>query len=132
MTRVGLMLIPIAGAAVAGALLLGGHQADQAGPRWRAILEPVAGQSTRGGAMVEARGDESTRFTITIRNAPENATLAWHLHSGTCAAPGDVVVRGILNCGLAPEVPPRRPSPWRFRRPAQAITSYRSTGRTTR
>jgi hypothetical protein len=93
------MLIPIAGAALAGVLLV---DQGQANPRWRAILEPVSGQTTRGGAMVEARGDESTRFTITIRNAPENTTLTWHMHTGTCAAPGGVVGAGYPELRVGP------------------------------
>src|SRR5258705_6139986 len=62
--------------------------------KWRAILEPVADGKVRGGVTVEAKGTESARFTITIRDAAPNASLAWHMHSGTCAAPGSIVGSG--------------------------------------
>jgi len=62
--------------------------------KWRAILEPLAGAKVRGGVTVEAKGTESSRFTITIRDATPNASLAWHMHSGNCAAPGAVVGSG--------------------------------------
>ena len=73
---------------------LGSNPDGSRADKWRAILEPVGDGKVRGGAMVEAQGDESTHFTITIRNAAPNTGLAWHLHSGTCAAPGGVVGAG--------------------------------------
>jgi hypothetical protein len=87
------MLKPIAAVFFAGTTLLGppGTSADA---KWRAILEPLAGSKVRGGTMVEAKGPASTHFTITIRDAAPNTTLAWHMHSGTCAAPGPVVGSG--------------------------------------
>ncbi len=52
--------------------------------------------------MVEAKGDESTRFTITIRDATPNTGLAWHMHSGSCASPGGVVGAGYPELHAGP------------------------------
>ena len=95
MPRVPFMVKSLVVAVLAG-LSMGASPADpsQVGTKWRAILEPAGGGKVRGGAMVEAKGDGSTRFTITIRDATPNATLAWHMHSGTCASPGGVVGSG--------------------------------------
>jgi hypothetical protein len=90
------MLTGIAAAVLAGTYVLGttpGHAAGQ-GQRWRARLEPTAGAKLQGGAIAEGRGADSTRFTITIRDATPNSTFAWHMHSGTCASPGGVVGSG--------------------------------------
>jgi len=95
MTRIPYMLTTIAAALLAGTYVLGttpSHPALE--PKWRALLEPAAGSKVRGGAIAEARGADSTRFTITIRDATPNATFAWHMHSGTCASPGGVVGSG--------------------------------------
>ena len=89
------MLTTIAAAVLAGTYVLGttpGH--STADPKWRALLNPVGESKLRGGAIAEAKGGDSTRFTITIRDAPANATLAWHMHSGTCASPGAAVGSG--------------------------------------
>lgn len=58
--------------------------------KWRALLEPVGNASVRGGATAEAVGDNRTHFIISIRNGTPNTTLSWHMHTGTCAAPGGV------------------------------------------
>jgi len=95
MLRLPYMLTTIAAAVLAGTYVLGtapGHRAAE--PKWRALLDPAAGSKVRGGAIAEARGADSTRFTITIRDAAPNATFAWHMHSGTCASPGGVVGSG--------------------------------------
>lgn len=89
------MLTGIAAAVLAGTYVLGtapGHASAE--PKWRARLVPAAGSKVQGGAIAEARGSDSTRFTITIRDAAPNATFAWHMHSGTCASPGGVVGSG--------------------------------------
>jgi len=57
-------------------------------PRWRAILEPVGGTKVSGGVTVEAKGADSSKFTVAIRGAPANSTLIWHMHSGKCTGPG--------------------------------------------
>ena len=89
------MLRVILGTMLAGSYALATPpRTDQGNAKWRAILEPVGGGTVRGGAMVEAKGGQSTRFTITIRNATPGATLAWHMHSGTCVAPGGVIGTG--------------------------------------
>ena len=97
------MMKSIAVALLAGTYSLGttpdGSHGDS---RWRAILVPIGGAKVRGGAMVEAMGDESTRFTITIRDATPNTGLAWHMHSGTCAAPGGVVGGGYPELHAGP------------------------------
>lgn len=80
----------LTGTYVVGSLLKG----PAADAKWRAILEPVGGSKVRGGAMAEAKGADSTRFTITIRDATPNTTLPWHMHSGTCASPGGAAGSG--------------------------------------
>ncbi len=95
MVRLPYMLTTIAAAVLAGTYLIGapsGHPPFEA--KWRALLVPAAGSKVRGGAIAEAKGADSTRFTITIRDAAPNATFAWHMHSGTCASPGGVVGSG--------------------------------------
>jgi hypothetical protein len=103
MVRIPLMVKSIAGALLAGTYFLGtspdGSRADS---KWRALLEPIGGGKVRGGAMVEAKGDESTRFTITIRDATPNTGLAWHMHSGSCASPGGVVGAGYPELHAGP------------------------------
>lgn len=103
MLRIPFMVKSIAAALLAGTYVVGttpeGLRLD---PKWRAILEPVSGAKVRGGAMVEAKGDQSTRFTITIRDATPNTSLAWHLHSGTCASPGGVVGSGYPELHAGP------------------------------
>lgn len=69
--------------------------------KWRAILEPVGGAGVRGGATAEAAG-ESTHFVITIRGGAPNSTLAWHMHSGTCASPGELVGSGYPALQVGP------------------------------
>ena len=99
MLRAPSMIKSLAAVLLAGTYVLGttpdqletGAQDAARDPRWRAILDPIGGGTVRGGAMVEAKANQGTRFTITIRNAPANTTLPWHMHSGTCSAPGDVV-----------------------------------------
>jgi hypothetical protein len=69
--------------------------------KWRALLEPIGNASVRGGATAEAVGDNRTHFIISIRNGTPNTTLSWHMHTGTCAAPGGVEGSGypILQVG---------------------------------
>lgn len=69
----------------------GSHGAGPSDSRWRAILEPVGGAKVSGGVTVEARGTDSTKFTVAIRGAPAGTTLSWHMHSGKCTAPGGPV-----------------------------------------
>ncbi len=88
---------------LAGTSVIGSRpNATAADARWRAILEPLAGSKVRGGVTVEAKGTESTRFTITIRDATPNASLAWHMHSGTCANPGNPVGSGYPELHVGP------------------------------
>jgi hypothetical protein len=95
MVRLPYMLTTIAAAVLAGTYVLGTTPDHaSADPKWRALLTPAAGSKVRGGAIAEARGSDSTRFTITIRDAAPDATYAWHMHSGTCASPGAVVGSG--------------------------------------
>jgi len=93
MVRIAYVLKLIAAALVAGTATAG-SQPSLGAAKWRAILGPVGGARVRGGAIAEAKSAESTRFTVTIRDAPANVTLAWHMHSGTCASPGGVVGSG--------------------------------------
>lgn len=102
MVRIPLMVKAFAAAVVAGTYFLGTNPDGARADKWRAILEPVPGAKVRGGAMVEAKGGESTRFTITIRDATPNTGLAWHMHSGTCAAPGGVVGSGYPELHAGP------------------------------
>jgi superoxide dismutase, Cu-Zn family len=104
MVRIPFMVTGLVAAALAGTYVLGTtvHSGVQREGKWRAILDPIAGGSVRGGAMVEAKSAESSRFTITIRNATPKASLPWHLHSGTCAAPGGVVGSGYPELHVGP------------------------------
>jgi hypothetical protein len=103
MVRIPFMVTSIVAALLAGTYVLGSRPDGlRAEPKWRAILEPVAGGTLRGGAMVEAKGPESAHFTITIRNATPNTNLAWHMHSGTCASPGGVVGSGYPELHAGP------------------------------
>ena len=109
MLRIPVMIKTLAAALLAGTYVVGTvpdelevRAPDAREPRWRAILEPVGGGTVRGGAMVEAKDAQSTRFTITIRNAPANTTLPWHMHAGTCAAPGNVVGSGYPELRAGP------------------------------
>ena len=52
--------------------------------------------------MVEAKSAESARFTITIRNAPPGTSLPWHMHTGSCAAPGGPVGTGYPEQKVGP------------------------------
>lgn len=101
MVRIPLMVKAFAAAFIAGAYVLGINPDGSRADKWRAILEPVGDGKVRGGAMVEAKGDES-RFTITIRDATPNTGLAWHMHTGTCAAPGGVVGSGYPELHAGP------------------------------
>ncbi len=69
--------------------------------KWRAILEPVGGATVRGGATAEATGD-STHFVITIRGGAPNTSLAWHMHTGTCASPGQLQGSGYPPLKVGP------------------------------
>lgn len=103
MVRIPFMVKTLVAAVLAGAYVLGRSAGEEQGSgKWRALLEPVGGATVRGGAMVEAKGEQSTRFTITIRNAPPGNTLAWHMHSGTCAAPGAVIGSGYTELRSGP------------------------------
>ena len=82
--------------ALAGALPAGPPLA-----KWRAILEPEGGSRVRGGATAEAKGD-STHFVITVRDGTANSTLGWHMHSGTCAAPGAIEGSGYPPLQVGP------------------------------
>jgi hypothetical protein len=104
MVRIPFMMKALVAAALAGTYVLGStvHSGVVREGKWRAILEPLGGGSVRGGAMLEAKSAESTRFTITIRNATPGASLPWHLHTGTCAAPGGVVGSGYPDLHVGP------------------------------
>jgi hypothetical protein len=67
--------------------LIGGAPAPA---KWRALLEPVGSATVRGGATAEAKGETETHFIVSIRNGTPGTTLNWHMHTGTCAAPGGV------------------------------------------
>ncbi len=41
--------------------------------------------------MVEARGADSTRFSVSVRGATPEATLKWHMHNGKCSEDGSIV-----------------------------------------
>src|SRR5438552_18968594 len=102
MVRIPYVLKLIASALVAGGYASGNPVESPAATKWRAILAPVGGAKVRGGAIAEARSADSTRFTVTVRDAPPNATLAWHMHSGTCASPGGVVGGGYPELHTGP------------------------------
>ena len=110
MLRVPFMIKGLAAALLAGTYVLStspdlletDSQAPGGSQRWRALLEPTGGGTVRGGAMVEVKGEEGLRFTVTVRNAPANTTLPWHMHAGTCAAPGDVVGSGYPELNVGP------------------------------
>ncbi len=59
--------------------------------RWSATLQPQNGSKVSGTATVEAKGADSTRFSVSVRGAPTNTTLNWHLHNGKCAEAGSIV-----------------------------------------
>lgn len=59
--------------------------------RWTATLQPQNGTKVSGTAVVEARGADSTRFSVSIRGATPNTSLKWHLHNGKCTEDGTVV-----------------------------------------
>jgi hypothetical protein len=103
MVRIPLMVKAIVATALAGTYVLGNQPNSPASDaKWRAILEPIGAAKVRGGAMVEGKGTESTRFTITIRDAAPNSTLAWHMHSGKCAAPGGPIGSGYPELHVGP------------------------------
>jgi hypothetical protein len=103
MVRIPFMVTSIVAGLLAGTYVIGSHpDGPRVEPKWRAILAPVGEGKVRGGAMLEAKGPESTRFTITIRDATPNTSLAWHLHSGTCASPGGVVGSGYPELHAGP------------------------------
>jgi len=103
MLRIPLMAKAMMAVLLAGTYVIGSKpNRPTADARWRAILEPLAGSKVRGGVTVEAKGTESTRFTITIRDAAPNASLAWHMHSGTCANPGSPVGSGYPELHVGP------------------------------
>ena len=59
--------------------------------RWSAKLQPQNGAKVSGTAVVEARGADSTRFTVSIRGATSNTSLKWHMHNGKCSEEGSIV-----------------------------------------
>jgi hypothetical protein len=59
--------------------------------RWSASLQPQNGAKVSGTATVEAKGADSTRFTVSVKGAAPNATLAWHMHNGKCTEEGSIV-----------------------------------------
>lgn len=60
--------------------------------QWSAALHSSNGSSVAGTATAEGIGTaDSTLVKISIRGAPANATLPWHLHTGKCGATAAVV-----------------------------------------
>jgi hypothetical protein len=59
--------------------------------RWSATLQPQNGAKVSGTATVEAKGADSTQFTVSIKGAAPNATLNWHMHNGKCSEAGSIV-----------------------------------------
>jgi hypothetical protein len=102
MVRIPFMVKALTAALLTGTFVIGTlpHGASRES-KWRAILAPTSGSKVRGGAMAEAKGADSTHFTITIRDAAPNSALPWHMHTGTCGTPGGVVGSGypVLTVG---------------------------------
>ena len=44
-----------------------------------------------GTATVEAKGADSTLFTVSVKGAASIATLNWHMHKGKCSEAGSIV-----------------------------------------
>ena len=93
------MFTNTAGVMLAAGLMANAGSAPVA--KWRAILEPAGNSQVRGGATAEAK-DGSTHFIISIRNAPPNSSLAWHMHTGTCASPGGIEGSGYPSLQVGP------------------------------
>lgn len=94
-----MLFLKAAAVALAAGLLANAGSAPA--PKWRAILEPAGNSQVRGGATAEAK-DGSTHFIISIRNAPPNSSLAWHMHTGTCASPGGIQGSGFPALQVGP------------------------------
>lgn len=63
----------------------------QSSDQWSATLQPSNGSPVSGKATVAGIGSaDSTVVKLTIRGASPGATVAWHIRSGTCAAPGAI------------------------------------------
>ena len=74
-------------AIIAASALLTPSSPDQ----WSATLHSSNGSMVSGTATVGGVGSaDSTLVKISIRGAPPNATLPWHIHNGTCKVPGAV------------------------------------------
>jgi hypothetical protein len=52
---------------------------------------PVSESGVTGDLEVTAKG-EMTDVKVTLRGAPNGATLPGHIHQGTCEAPGEIVL----------------------------------------
>ena len=59
--------------------------------KWSATLQPQNGAKVSGTATVEAKGADSTQFTVSIKGAAPSATLYWPMHNGKCSEAGSIV-----------------------------------------
>ncbi|HEV8358579.1 MAG TPA: hypothetical protein VGQ17_17635 [Gemmatimonadales bacterium] len=81
------MLKGIAAALFSATYLLG----VSSDAKWSATLSPQNGSKISGTASVEAKGADSTRFTVSVRGATPDVALAWHMHTGKCSEAGSIV-----------------------------------------
>jgi hypothetical protein len=66
---------------------------SQAGiARWTASVQPQAGSSISGTLTVsQGNSANRTRANVSLTGATPGASLPWHIHQGTCDAPGPIV-----------------------------------------
>ena len=81
------MLKGIAAALFSATYLLG----VSSDARWSATLQSQNGSKVSGTATVEAKGADSTQFTVSIKGAAPSTTLNWHMHNGKCSEAGTIV-----------------------------------------
>ena len=58
--------------------------------RWTANLTPQGGGLVTGSATLTPMAGTRTQVVVTVQGAPPNVNLPWHIHRGTCSAPGPI------------------------------------------
>lgn len=57
---------------------------------WKATISGRNGSELTGSAEVDARGNDSTRIELQLKNGGSEKSYLWHIHRGSCDAGGEI------------------------------------------